>query len=118
MAWSTPKTNWYGVLSQDGDYTGDFFNYTDFNRIRNNLVWLKQNYSGTVEGWVTPPGTISIGGTIRYADTQKICTDLALLYAAITGTADPTIAPLAGTFFDYRSLNKVESLMQTLHDAL
>ncbi len=40
MAWSTPKTNWYGA-EVDGVYTGDRFNATDYNRIKNNLIYLR-----------------------------------------------------------------------------
>lgn len=118
MAWITPKTDWYGVMSQDGDYTGDYFNATDFNRICGNLTWLRDNYPGTLSWWATVPSDITYGQSINYSHLTAICSDLAVLNAAITGTADPTIAPLAGTFFDYRSLNKLETLMQTLHDAL
>lgn len=41
MAWSTPKTDWYGE-TVDGVYTGDRFNAVDFNRIKNNLVYLRE----------------------------------------------------------------------------
>ncbi len=41
MAWSTPKTNWHGE-TVDGVYSGDRFNATDFNRIKNNLVYLRE----------------------------------------------------------------------------
>ena len=39
--WKTPKTDWYGAMV-DNVYTGDRFNYTDFNRIKNNLVYLEE----------------------------------------------------------------------------
>ena len=39
MAWQTPKTDWYGSVSSDGTYIGDYFNYNDFNRIKNNLIF-------------------------------------------------------------------------------
>lgn len=39
--WQTPKTNWYGARDMDGVYTGDRFNASDFNRIRNNLIYLR-----------------------------------------------------------------------------
>ncbi len=42
MAWSTPKTDWYGAVDSDGNYTGDRFNAVDFNRIKNNLVHLRE----------------------------------------------------------------------------
>lgn len=41
MAWETPKTDWYGSTDADGVYTGDRFNATDFNRIKNNLSYLR-----------------------------------------------------------------------------
>ncbi|MBQ7418347.1 MAG: hypothetical protein IJ179_07760 [Oscillospiraceae bacterium] len=41
MAWVTPKTDWYGGIDADGNYTGDRFNAADFNRIKNNLQYLR-----------------------------------------------------------------------------
>lgn len=41
MAWQTPKTDWYGE-EVDGVYTGDRFNATDYNRIKNNLIFLRE----------------------------------------------------------------------------
>jgi hypothetical protein len=40
MAWTTPKTDWYGETTS-GVYTGDRFNASDFNRIKNNLSYLR-----------------------------------------------------------------------------
>lgn len=42
MAWETPKTNWYGTTDADGNYVGDRFNAVDFNRIKNNLTFLRE----------------------------------------------------------------------------
>lgn len=39
MAWTTPKTNWSGASSAAG-YSGDFFDYRDFNRIKNNIAYI------------------------------------------------------------------------------
>ena len=39
--WQTPKTDWHGTLDADGHYIGDRFNATDFNRIKNNLQYLR-----------------------------------------------------------------------------
>jgi hypothetical protein len=41
MAWSTPKTDWSGEFV-DGVYVGDKFNAVDFNRIKNNLAYLRE----------------------------------------------------------------------------
>ena len=41
MAWITPKTDWTIEYDDDGNYIGDFFSYTDYNRIKNNLLELR-----------------------------------------------------------------------------
>lgn len=41
MAWITPKTDWYGEVV-DGVYVGDRFNASDYNRIKNNLSYLRE----------------------------------------------------------------------------
>ena len=40
MAWQTPKTDWYGEVIE-GVYVGDRFNAVDYNRIKNNLIYLR-----------------------------------------------------------------------------
>lgn len=42
MAWKTPKTNWQGYVDNNGNYIGDRFNADDFNRIKNNLEYLRE----------------------------------------------------------------------------
>lgn len=39
--WATPKTDWSGSTI-DGVYTGDYFNAVDYNRIKNNLIYLHE----------------------------------------------------------------------------
>ena len=41
-SWTTPKTDWYGYTDDDGIYHGDRFNTEDFNRIKNNLAYLRE----------------------------------------------------------------------------
>ena len=41
MAWQTPKTDWHGAVDANGVYSGDRFNAADFNRIKNNLTYLR-----------------------------------------------------------------------------
>lgn len=41
MAWATPKTDWHGAVNASGNYIGDRFNAVDFNRIKNNLSYLR-----------------------------------------------------------------------------
>lgn len=38
--WTTPKVDWRGEVV-DGVYKGDYFNAKDFNRIKNNLIYLR-----------------------------------------------------------------------------
>lgn len=40
--WSTPKTDWHGGVDKHGVYIGDRFNAVDFNRIKNNLEYLRE----------------------------------------------------------------------------
>ena len=42
MAWITPKTNWSAQYSDTGLFIGDFFNVSDYNRIKNNLLYLRE----------------------------------------------------------------------------
>lgn len=42
MVWKTPKTDWHGSSDSEGVYTGDRFNAVDFNRIKNNLDYLRE----------------------------------------------------------------------------
>lgn len=39
--WQKPKTNWYGAVDANGVYSGDRFNAVDFNRIKNNLQYVR-----------------------------------------------------------------------------
>lgn len=39
--WQTPKTDWHGAVDAEGHYIGDRFNAADFNRIKNNLQYLR-----------------------------------------------------------------------------
>lgn len=41
MAWTPPKTDWAPNYNESGEYVGDWFNASDFNRIKNNLAYLR-----------------------------------------------------------------------------
>lgn len=41
MAWMQPKMDWESSYDSAGNYTGDYFNFTDYNRIKNNLTELR-----------------------------------------------------------------------------
>ena len=42
MSWSIPKTDWKISYDTDGNYTGDRFNAVDYNRIKNNISYLRE----------------------------------------------------------------------------
>lgn len=42
MEWVTPKTDWQVSYDENGNYTGDYFNIEDYNRIIGNLTYLKE----------------------------------------------------------------------------
>lgn len=41
MAWQTPKTDWKATYDAQGNYTGDYLNPEDYQRIKGNLLVLK-----------------------------------------------------------------------------
>lgn len=50
MVWQTPKTNWVTRYDAGGNYIGDYFNASDYQRIKENLLVLRdmvdELYSG------------------------------------------------------------------------
>lgn len=42
MAWQTPKTTWAERYDYKGVYLGDYFEAEDYQRIKGNLLYLKQ----------------------------------------------------------------------------
>ena len=42
MPWITPKTDWHSTYDGAGEYQEDFFNIEDYNRIKNNLLYLRE----------------------------------------------------------------------------
>lgn len=42
VTWEEPKTDWSATYNDSGLFIGDFFNVTDYNRIKNNLLYLRE----------------------------------------------------------------------------
>ena len=42
MAWQTPKTDWAVRLDENGNYLGDYFEVSDYHRIKGNLQFLQR----------------------------------------------------------------------------
>lgn len=50
MAWQTPKTDWaIQPRDQHDRYNGDWFNWPDYERIRNNVEWLADASGASIE---------------------------------------------------------------------
>lgn len=50
MPWIEPKTDWKAEYDSVGVYLGDFFNIEDYNRIKNNLQYIRDRGSELFSG--------------------------------------------------------------------
>jgi hypothetical protein len=122
MAWQTPKTDWAVHYDANGDYTGDYFNASDFNRIGENLSYLADE----AESLRMHPSMPDIP-TLSYSDFGKASYINALergidalLAAGVVNTGVPatktwlanSAAPL------YTDINRLEASCATLKGSL
>lgn len=69
MAWITPKTDWHCSVDAEGNYTGDRFDYNDFNRIKNNLEFLREMSRSMYDDfYLAPMGNDRTPSDYFYAD--------------------------------------------------
>lgn len=59
MAWTAPKTDWKVTYGPDGEYTGDFFNVEDYDRIKQNIEYLRE-YAYFLYGGFTMRGMVAV----------------------------------------------------------
>lgn len=121
MAWSTPKTDWSGE-TVDGVYIGDRFNAVDFNRIKNNLEYLRELAIKMYEEF-----TIHSLGSDRtpkdyfYADEinqleENLTTINSKSLKRSYGNVPVYVAN--GNTMDFKELNRLESAILDLYDRL
>ena len=122
MAWTTPKTDWYGGLNSEGLYVGDRFNAADFNRIKNNLAYLRDLAITMYEEFdIVSLGTDRTPANYFYAD--EINQLEANLVTINTNTINrsygnaPTYVENGNTM-DFTELNRLESAILDLYDRL
>lgn len=121
MAWTTPKTDWYGAVV-NGVYTGDRFNAVDFNRIKNNLVYLRDLAVKVYEEFsITAVGADKTTADYFYAEEinkmeQNLATINVKTLKMSYGTA-PTYSD-NGRTMDYAELNRLEGAILDLYDKL
>lgn len=122
MAWETPKTDWYGETGADGAYTGDRFNAADFNRIKNNLDYLRELAVQMYEDF----SLVSLGedrtpGGYFYADEINQLEDNLTALNTNTVRMDYGQAPVYyanGRTMDFTELNRLESAVLDIYRRL
>lgn len=122
MAWEAPKTDWYGGVDSEGVYTGDRFNASDFNRIKNNLDYLRDMAVKLYDEFsITSLGDDRAPADYFYADEinqleENLNTINDNTLKRSYGTA-PTYAD-NGNVMDYTELNRLEGAILDLYDRL
>lgn len=124
MAWVTPKTDWYGYTDATGVYTGDRFNAADFNRIKNNLKYLRDL---AIE--IYPEFDINdLGSDRTYSDFGPYADEINDLEENLTTIDNGTLNKGYGDgqktyyengyFIDFNELNRLESATLDLYNRL
>ena len=122
MAWTTPKTNWNGGTATDGTYIGDRFNAVDFNRIKNNLDYLRELAIKLYDEFaINDLGSDRTPADYFYADEiNRLEENLTIINNNTLkrhyGTA-PTYTN-NGRTMDFTELNRLESAILDLYDRL
>lgn len=121
MAWSTPKTDWNGG-TVDGVYIGDRFNAVDFNRIKNNLEYLRELAIKMYEEFsIQSLGSDRTSKDFFYADEINALEDnlktinnnsLKRSYGNVPVYVDN------GNTMDFKELNRLESAILDLYEKL
>lgn len=121
MAWSTPKTDWNGE-TVDGVYIGDRFNAVDFNRIKNNLEYLRELAIKMYEEFsIQSLGSDRTPKDFFYADEMNALEDnlktinnnsLKRSYGNVPVYVDN------GNTMDFKELNRLESAILDLYEKL
>lgn len=119
--WTTPKTDWFGVM-EDGAYRGDRFNAVDFNRIKNNLEYLRDlAQTMYAEFSIHSLGQDRTPKDFFYADEinkleENLVTITNNTIKRSYGSA-PTYVDNGNTM-DFAELNRLESAILDLYDRL
>lgn len=120
--WETPKTDWHYELGSEGLYVGDRFNATDFNRIKNNLEYLRELAIKMYDDFtIYALGTDRTPNDYFYADEiNQLEENLNTInYNSIKrsyGTAPSYTAN--GNIMDFTELNRLEGAILDLYDRL
>ena len=122
MAWITPKTNWASSFDADGNYNGDRFNASDFNRIKNNLEYLRNLAIEIFDEFsIVSLGEDRVPGDYFYADEINQMEENLNTINENSLNRSYGEAPLYvdnGNTMDFTELNRLEGAMLDLYDRL
>ena len=122
MAWQTPKTDWNGTTDSEGNYTGDRFNASDFNRIKNNLEYLQDLASRLYSEFsIVSLGEDRTPKDYFYADEiNQLEENLKTVNNSSLKRdyGNPPTYVDNGNVMDFRELNRLEGAILDLYDSL
>ena len=120
--WVTPKTDWHYELDSDGLYIGDRFNAVDFNRIKNNLEYLREMAIKMYDEFtIHALGTDRTTNDYFYADEiNQLEDNLNTINSnSIKGAYGSAPSYTAnGNVMDFTELNRLEGAILDLYDKL
>ena len=121
MAWIQPKTDWHCEVT-DGVYSGDRFNASDYNRIKNNLSYLHILALSLYKSFtVQSVGNDKQIGEFFYADEiNKLESNLDTINSHTINRQygdTPTYVD-NGRTFDFNELNRLESAILDLYERM
>lgn len=122
IEWQTPKTDWHGERDKQGVYTGDRFNAKDFNRIHQNIDYLRE-FAKSLYPVLPELGTVKVAqiGDFVYADEINTIEENLLKLSNATVSRDygkNTVYSDNGSFIDYNELNRIERATLDIYDRL
>ena len=122
MDWRPPKTDWYGTTDSEGNYTGDRFNAVDFNRIKNNLSYLRDLASRLYDEFsIVSLGDDRTAEDYFYADEiNQLEENLKTINncSLVRDYGSPPIYFDNGNVMNYHELNRLEGAILDLYNRL
>lgn len=122
MQWITPKTDWQIRKDADGKYIGDYFETGDYNRIKNNLQFLREFALRLYPAFeIADMGEDRCEEDYLYADEVNLLEKNLERIAAGTFHPDYGEAPVFAdneAYINYVELNRIEGAMLNLYKNL
>ena len=98
--WKQPKTDWKIEYDENGDYIGDYFEVADYNRIKNNLAYLKEL---TELLYNTLPEYIDLGEDVTYGSAEPTASLMKKIQDDLKIINDFTVNVDIGTAASFKS---------------